>query len=172
MRTLPKIVIGLFLLGGIGRASAQSLYEQASIKQVQQAQLTISAFECAVVTTDSGQDDRLFNLAIKNGRDFIATIAARPILFMDRKIPKVWRTDQTFTEGFLLGKMPAVVTPDFILGKLYAAVSDEISDKLTATIKNLDPGYPRFDASDKKMEKIIISINDKMFQEKNCALLK
>lgn len=119
-------------------------YAESNVdKQIKNAFLTLSAFECAVVSPNDKEAERLFTIGLNVGRDFIQFVQSNPDLYLKTirsQVPILW----SLTSG---------PTQDFILGRIYAAMEDKI--------------YKEF-SPDEELWKIK---KQNMYQTKNCALL-
>jgi hypothetical protein len=95
-----------FVLIGTSTVHAESNIEL----QKKNAFLTLSAFECAVVSPNEKETERLFTLGLKVGRDFIQFAQANTDLYLKTikpQVPMLW--------NWIAGP-----SPDFILGQIYA----------------------------------------------------
>jgi len=105
--------------------------------------LAISAFECAVVSPNDIESERLFKLGYTTGKDFLHFVQTDTNLYqktLKSQVPMLWN---------LMGGP----TPDFILGLVYADRQHEI--------------YKEF-SPDNEIWK---SKKQKIYQARNCALL-
>lgn len=131
-------IIGFMLLGSTA-AQAGSEVD----RQIKRSFLVPSAFECAVVSPNDKERERLFMLGLKAGRDFIRFVQDNTDLYrknMSDHVPMLWN----------LIRGP---TPDFILGRVYADREREI--------------YKEFSSDD-----ALWNIKKRnMYDAKNCALL-
>jgi hypothetical protein len=105
--------------------------------------LSLSAFQCSIVATDSKERERLFNLGLQSGRNFVELVRNKPESYKKAhsKIPMVW-------------SMVVGPTSDFILGQIYSQFETEI--------------YKKYEQD----EKLWNLIKDNMYRDKNCALIK
>jgi hypothetical protein len=114
-------------------------------KQVKNSRLAISAFQCSFVAEDKKEQERLFQLGLNAGRDFLEFIKANPskyeVEFFNEKVPTFWFV----TDG---------PTTDFVLGRIYEEHKNEIYKSL-----------PRRNMELRKIKK------EKLYHKKNCALL-
>lgn len=132
------LLAGYFMLG-----STVALADSSIDAQVKNAFLTLSTFECAVVSPDDKETERLFMLGLKAGRDFIEFARANPEIYrtsLSPKVPFLWN-------------MTSGPTPDFILGQIYAGRVHEV--------------YKEF-SRDEELWKVK---KQNMYHSKNCALL-
>jgi hypothetical protein len=108
-----------------------------------QALLTLSAFECSAVAPTESEVQRLFMLGYKAGHEFIEYAGRNQDRYNELirpNVPILWNT----TSG---------PTPDFVLGRIYSFMVDDVYDNYVADEKQW------------KMKK------DTMYRKKNCALL-
>ncbi len=115
--------------------------------QIKNAFLTLSAFECAVVSPNDKETERLFTIGLKAGRDFVQFVRSNPDLSLKTIMPKVP----------ILWSMTSGPTADFIIGRIYEERMNEVMDEIYKK-------YP-LDEELRKMKK------QDIYQTKNCALL-
>ena len=101
-------------------------------RQIRNAFLTLSAFECAIVAPNAQESERLFDIGLKSGRDFYAfTKSDRNRLETAIKskvqFPLEW---YLFTRDTELQFAPGA---DFVLGRLFAGQVQQ------STIRGLPP---------------------------------
>ena len=124
-------------------SNATALADPKTDAQIKDSFLTLSAFECAVVSPNDKETERLFILGLNAGREFIAYAQSHKDSYLKDLRPKV----------AILWNMTSGPSPDFILGQIYANRADEI-------YKEYSPDEGLW-----KMKK------QNMYHSKNCALL-
>lgn len=138
MKLLMLFIFGFMLLG-----NTTALADPSIENQKKNAFLVLSAFECAIVSSNEEEAIRLFNLGLNAGRDFIKFANEDIELYrkkLQSKVPLLWN-------------MTIGPTPDFILGQIYANRAEHV--------------YEDF-SSDEELWKLK---KENMFHDKNCALL-
>ena len=112
MRTLLFVV--LVMVGGSAVAAEINLETYKK-----KADLTLSAFECTVLAPNDSEGERLFEIGLSAGRDFISFVNANPKHYkaLMSQVAMLWQG----TSG---------PTPDFILGRMYAYMSNKVYDEL------------------------------------------
>ena len=142
MRTL---CIGLLLFG-----STVAYADDTLERQIKNAFLTVSAFECAAIAPNDQERERLWNLGLQHGRDFIQFWKPNSDVREATwdQIPGIW--------SLVIKKGP---TPDFILGMLYGSIALMAGEKLSIE------GEPEFSL------KLMEQNRATMYREKNCAFL-
>ena len=136
MRT-SLLIVAAFLIASTARA------EPNAETQKKNSFLALSAFECAVVSPNDKEAERLFMLGYKAGKEFLQFVQTDTDLYlktMKSQIPLLWN-------------LMAGPTPDFILGRVYADREHEI--------------YKEF-SPDNELWKLK---KQNMYRTKNCALL-
>ena len=118
-----------------------------------------SVFECshyAISSKNEMETRRLWELALKTGRIFVDAFRAGKITENDWKknVPVVWG---------MLGKGPST---DFILGKYWQYMSDDIYEKME---RDLSAGGCKECKWDKDLRAMHMV---KLFEDSNCALIK
>lgn len=136
---MREIVIAVWLLLGSGQPIGQAQINA----QMRNSTLTLSGFECSVVAPDAAETERLFNLALNAGRDFIAFARSHPEQFaksLQSNVAMLW-------------SQVSGPTPDFILGQIYANRVEEVYKE---------------HSSDKRVWDLT---RQRIYREKNCALI-
>jgi hypothetical protein len=134
-----RIVIPLIFL----LATSPVLAESELDKQIKNSFLTLSAFECSVISPSEIEAERLFLLGLDAGREFIAYVNANSDSYKTEIGPKV----------AILWALSSGPTSDFILGQVYSDRADTVYEDFTI---------------DDELWKIKKGI---MYKDKNCALL-
>lgn len=111
--------------------------------QVRNSYLALSAFECSVVATDPKEQERLFLVGLKAGREFID---------FARRNPDVYKTSLR-SEVAMLWNLKSGPSTDFTLGRIY-------EHRLREMYKDFSPD-----------EKLWELRRDAMYREKNCQFV-
>lgn len=127
------------VFGATTRAHAQPNVDV----QVTNSYLALSAFECSVVATDPKEQERLFFVGLKAGREFLDFSQRNPDVAKNALSPKV---------AMLWHLMPGPST-DFVLGRIFQERQTEI--------------YKDY-SLDEELWKLK---RQNMYRQKNCALL-
>lgn len=109
MYQLRLAIVPLLVLAST--VHAQTADDDALVKK---ARLSVSAFQCAIVSTHDKQVDRLFLVGLKNGREFVDTMRAKPDVFkrIRDRVPMLMTTNGGPTTDFILGQVYAQLAAD------------------------------------------------------------
>ena len=124
--------------------SAPAAHAEVNIdEQKKNSFMTLSAFECAVVSPNDKEGERLFKLGLKAGRDFLKFVQTDRNLYLKTiksQVPMLWN-------------LTAGPTADFVLGQIYADRMNKIYEEFTPD------------------DELWNLTKQKMYREKNCELL-
>jgi hypothetical protein len=151
LKAMGRVAVLLVLL--LMSLLAQPLAAQTSRDYAVMARAVIPSFECATLasTMDNAKEqERLFNYGYKAGLAFLAALRAG----------KVNRTDLDNEVPFSILLLIGGPTPDFVLGRVYAAAEEEAWKALQK-----HRGYRDFDADLQK------TVAQNEFSKRNCELL-
>ena len=122
-------------------------------RQIRNAFLTLSAFECAIVAPNGQESQRLFNIGLKAGREFHTYSQSN----RDRLETAIKSKVQFPLEWYLFtrdAELPFDPGADFILGRLFAGQVQGVNSKRTGP-----------------NEEVIKAQGDEIYRDKNCALI-
>jgi hypothetical protein len=166
MRNNRAISVTLFSLLVSTFASANAVAQPIIQEQVRLSKLTLSAFECSLLTGDNREAHRLLEVGFTAGRSFLSGIsnltkAERTKLY--GQIDQLWRQIWDGTSQSVVAKPPTDTlgqslwgpTTDFILGRVFSE---------RATWVNAVGDDPNIDAQTKNSKKA------NMYRERKCSL--